>query len=463
MSLAIVWFRQDLRLHDNPALCAAMESGMKVLPIYILDDGNAGAWKMGGASRVWLHHSLHALNESLEGALAIFTGDAETILLKLVQDTGASVIFWNRCYEPWRIARDKKIKSSIGLHVATFQASLLWEPWKILKADQTPYKVFTPFYRKGCLLRDEPRAPLDRPKKINLTRITSQSINDLDLLPNIRWDKNMVAHWQIGEQGARQRLGDFLEDGFAGYKEGRNYPQRNNVSRLSPHLHFGEISPHEAWHTAKRYALAHRKEQDLDNFHSELAWREFSHHLLYHFPHLPEKPFQEKFADFPWREYDGESLNRWRKGLTGCPIVDAGMRELWATGYMHNRVRMIAASFLVKDLLLPWQYGEEWFWDCLFDADLANNAAGWQWVAGCGADAAPYFRIFNPVTQGEKFDPTGAYIRRWVPELAHLDNADVHAPWNAVTPPAHYPHRMVDHAAARQAALEALKKIKNSA
>lgn len=471
MSISILWFRQDLRLLDNPALIAAVQSGLPVLPVYILDDQSAGPWKMGGASRVWLHHSLTALNKSLNGNLAVFTGKADDVLKKLVKETGAVNLYWNRCYEPWRIARDKKIKSDIGITAESFQANLLWEPWQVLKADGTPYKVFTPFYRKGCLGKPEPRGPHAAPKTIQYAQYKQTSIDDLKLLPKKpRWDMPMLEHWTIGEHGAQQRLKDFLEGDLAGYKEGRNFPKRTNVSRLSPYLHFGEISPFQVWHDSKAAAFSAGKEQDLDTFHSELGWREFSHSLLYHFPQLPEKPLQPRFADFPWAKADKKTLKAWTSGHTGYPIVDAGMRELWATGYMHNRVRMIVGSFLVKDLIIHWEHGESWFWDTLFDADLANNAASWQWIAGCGADAAPYFRVFNPVTQGEKFDADGDYIRRWIPELAKLPSDYIHQPWNAsddvlkkagVTLGKTYPEPMVDHKQARERALAAFKSLRN--
>lgn len=446
---ALVWFRQDLRLRDNPALLHAIEHDYAILPVYILDDENAGGWKMGGASRWWLHKSLQSLNESLDGNLVFRRGDAKKIIADLVKETDARAVFWNRCYEPWRIKRDKEIKDSLQKNdvvASSFNAALLWEPWDVLKDDGTPYKVFTPYYRKGCLKRPEPAEPRPAPKSIPYAdfhdRLTEQA---LDLLPSILWYKKMEQYWEHGEKGAKTRLETFLDEGLKNYKEGRNHPTKNNTSCLSPSLHFGEISPREIWHTSRKAGIAEGLENDLDCFCSELGWREFSHSLLYHFPDLPRKPLQQKFDAFPWNEPD-EDLELWQQGKTGIPIVDAGMRELWNTGYMHNRVRMVVASFLIKNMLLHWHHGEDWFWDCLVDADLASNSASWQWVAGCGADAAPYFRVFNPVTQAEKFDPQAEYIKKWVPEYGTGD----------------YPDPIVDLKASRERALEAYQTIKGS-
>lgn len=442
----IVWFRQDLRLADNPALKAALETGLPVLPIYILDDVSSGQWKMGAASRVWLHHSLSALSRSLNGQLRFLKGNAEDILLALSKEIGASKIFWNRCYEPWRIARDKDIKAKSPIPCISDNGSLLWEPMDIKKGDGTPYRVFTPFFRNGCLNAPPPREPLTAPSRLNLFEArdlkNESSLDGLGLLPTKpRWDIPMLPYWQIGEAGAHKRLDGFLENGLKGYKEGRNFPAQSYTSRMAPHLHFGEVSPNQLWYASIEAGIPQKAESDLDCFHSELAWREFAHSLLYFNPDLPEEPLNKKFTGFDWAGVDAEKLERWQTGQTGYPIVDAGMRELWATGYMHNRVRMIVASFLVKDLRYHWRVGEDWFWDTLFDADLANNAASWQWVAGCGADAAPYFRIFNPTTQGEKFDPMGEYIRQWAPDSYKIKP-------------------MLDHSKARDAALEAFQGIR---
>lgn len=474
MTHCILWFRQDLRLADNPALIEAARSGLKIIPVFIRDDAAAGDWKAGGATRWWLHHSLKALNASLDGTMIFAKGNAEELIPEIARQHDVKAVFWNRCYEPWRIKRDKRIKETLftsGIKAESFNASLLWEPWDVLKKDGTPYKVFTPFFRNGCRGAAQPPEPKARPKKIDLHQPAKDlpAIDTLELLPRKpepRWDHKMEAYWHIGETGARKRLNEFLADELAGYKEGRNYPSRANVSRLSPHLHFGEISPREVWYASQHSGLEQKQETDLDTFHSELGWREFSHSLLYHFPSLPRKALQSRFDAFPWARATASVLEKWQQGQTGYPIVDAGMRELWETGYMHNRVRMVVGSFLVKHLRLHWHHGEDWFWDCLVDADLANNSASWQWIAGCGADAAPYFRVFNPVTQGEKFDPKGEYVRRWCPELSRLPDSLIHKPWEAppmilaqagVTLGRTYPAPMVDHKEARSAALAAFK------
>ncbi|MEM1243213.1 MAG: deoxyribodipyrimidine photo-lyase [Pseudomonadota bacterium] len=464
----IHWFRQDLRLADNPALFAAAKQG-QVLPIYILDDENPGKQKIGAASRWWLHHSLTALDKSLDHKLCIFRGDAQVILQKLTETYPIQGIFWNRCYEPWRIKRDeaiKKIFKQKNISVESFNGSLLWEPWEVLKTDGTYYKVFTPFYRRGCLQAMPPRQPLAKPQTLKLHEkiANSLTIADLNLLPQIRWDKHMEKIWDIGEMAAKKRLNEFIAKGLENYKIGRDFPAKAFVSRLSPHLHIGEISPNQVWYAAKNAG----DDKNIDHFHSELGWREFSYSLLYHNPQLAEKNLQEKFNLFPWKN-NRKKLIAWQKGLTGYPIVDAGMRQLWQTGYMHNRVRMIVGSFLVKNLLLHWHHGEAWFWDCLVDADLASNSASWQWVAGCGADAAPYFRIFNPITQGKKFDANGEYTRQYVPELKALPDEYLFNPWEApqallsqagIKLGETYPLPIVDLPASRQAALAAYEEIK---
>ena len=467
----IVWFRQDLRLGDNPALSAGVESGQPVLPVFVLDDVSPGRWKRGSASRWWLHRSLVALDASLDHHLCILNGNAEELIPELVAETGASAIFWNRCYEPWRIASDERIAAALrqeGCDVDTCKGSLIAEPQTVLKADGTPYRVFTPFFRAGYQSRTATiEAPLPAPQ-INAFAKSDLSgdIASLALLPQIEWYRSLEAHWTPGETGAEQRLERFLDDGIRGYSSLRDRPDLHNVSRLSPHLHFGELSPRQVWHGTLLATTG--KEDDAHAFVRELAWREFSYYLLYHWPTLPEKNLQAKFNDFPWTEI-GETLTAWEQGITGIPMVDAGMRELWQTGFMHNRVRMLTASFLVKNLLHDWRHGAAWFWDTLVDADLANNSASWQWVAGCGADAAPYFRIFNPVTQGRKFDPNGAYVRRYVPELAELPDQLIHTPWEAsreeleaagIRLGEDYPQPVVDLAESRQRALDAFHRLK---
>lgn len=479
MKTAIVWFRQDLRLHDNPALVAAYENGYKVLPLYILDDENADDWKIGAASRFWLHHSLTSLNKDLSEHMVFEKGDATKIIPELIKKSGAEAVFWNRCYEPWRIDRDKKIKSDLednDITVESFNGCLLWEPWTIKNQSGSHYKVFTPFYRKGCLQADPPREPLPRPDRLTYADGTDNmgvKLAELDLLPENEndWDKKMLKHWKIGEEGANERLQEFLDDGFQGYKEHRNDPAKNNYSMLSPRLHFGEISPNTAWYAAEERGTAEGWEKDRDHFLSELGWREFSYNLLFHHPKLKWDNLQEKFNDFPWKSQQSDDLKAWQRGQTGYPLVDAAMRQLWQTGWMHNRVRMVVGSFLVKHILTHWHRGEEWFWDCLVDADPASNTASWQWIAGCGADAAPYFRIFNPILQSKKFDSEGEYIRKYVPELKDMPNDHIHAPWDApddvlekagVKLGENYPKPLIDHGAARDRAMEAYQSVKKA-
>ena len=466
---AIHWFRQDLRLLDNPSLTESAKAG-RVLPVYILDDVNNTRHSAGAASRWWLHHSLKSLDESLQGRLFISRGDPGEILSGLVRRFNVSAVHWNRCYEPWQSTRDQRLQKALtdhGIDVRTFNGTSLWEPWDISKADKTPYKVFTPYYRRGCLSALPPRNPVPVPGKLVLVpaQPSSLAIQDLELLPAIRWDRQLEPHWIIGEQAAQVRLQAFLSYGLQHYKQGRDYPALPCVSRLSAHLHFGELSPHQAWYAVKSGG----DDENVKHFCSELAWREFSCYLLYHFPKLPFVNWNNKYDNFPWKNKK-KFVQAWCKGRTGIPIVDAGMRELWQTGYMHNRLRMITGSFLVKNLLQDWRTGEAWFRDCLVDWDLANNSASWQWIAGCGADAAPWFRIFNPVTQGQKFDPEGIYTRRFVPELHKLPCRYLFAPWQA---PQHvldqagiklgrdYPLPLVDLPASRTRALEAFSAIKD--
>jgi len=467
----IVWFRNDLRLADNPALWHAAARG-PVLPVFIWDDTDPRP--PGGASRWWLHHSLQALRARL-GSLIILRGDPLALLTDLATKTAADAVFWNRCYEPHAIARDKAIKTALkttGHDVRSFNGALLHEPWDIATGSGGPYKVFSAYWRAA---RGHSVAPLLGIPDVRLAPLsgTGLELSDLDLLPRpIDWAADWSDIWTRGEVGARARFDAFVETGLIGYAEGRDRPERDHVSRLSPHLHFGEISPRDIWHRINALAVGGAVPgRDAEKLLSELGWREFSHHLLYHFPSLPERNWKSAFDVYPWRDSKTD-LTAWQKGMTGYPMVDAGMRELWQTGYMHNRARMVAASFLVKHLRIDWRHGETWFWDTLVDADLANNVGGWQWVAGSGADAAPYFRIFNPVTQGKKFDPDGAYVRRWCPELSRLDTAHIHAPFEApkavlqaagITLGATYPAPIVDHAKARKAALDGFQAVKMSA
>ena len=471
-NINVIWFRQDLRLADNPALTNALEDG-KTLPIFILDNVNSKEHVNGAASKWWLHHSLIKLNKSLKNKLCFFTGNPIDILDEIHKQFEISNIFWSRCYEPWRIKRDKKIKkyfSDQNVNVNTFNGSLLWEPWNIAKKDGTPYKVFTPYYRKGCLNSDKPRMPLPAPNLSNLISIDNHDlkIEDLELMPKHNWYNKMISIWSPGEEGALNKIEEFISNGLNNYKEGRNFPSNQNVSQLSPHLHFGEVSPNQVWYRAKTKEGKLGIKKDLDHFLSELGWREFSFNLLYHFPFLPKENLQKKFDNFPW-DNDKDKLKKWQKGLTGYPIVDAGMQELWQTGYMHNRLRMVVGSFLVKNLLLHWHHGERWFWDCLIDADLASNSAGWQWIAGSGADAAPYFRIFNPITQGQKFDPDGKYTRKYLPVLNDMPDKFLFNPWEApedvlrsagVKLGENYPLPIVEIGSSRQKALEAFATTK---
>ena len=430
--ISIHWFRNDLRVQDNPSLQFAAQNG-SVTPIFILDTVNntQNEFKLGQASAWWLHHSLHSLDESLDNKINCFAGDPLAIIEELILNNEVESFSWNRCYSPWEIKRDTLIKTLLkekNINVKTFNGSLLWEPWEILKDDNTPYKVFSPFYRKGCLKKHSgPR------EVINLDNISfsdrldsSKDIDALNLLPEHKWQDKFKQYWNIGEKAAMEKYVHFRNNGLNGYKEGRNFPSQENVSVLSPHLHFGEISPHQIWYNDK----SNCPEKDVGHFHSELGWREFSYYLIYHFPFMCSENLNKRFDKFPWSA-NKDFLQAWQKGNTGYPIVDAGMRQLWETGYMHNRVRMIVASFLVKNLLIDWRIGLEWFNDCLCDADLANNTASWQWTAGSGADAAPYFRIFNPILQGKKFDPEGLYTKKFVPELKDFPAKYLFAPWEA--------------------------------
>ena len=469
--VTLVWFRQDLRISDNPALHAAAENG-PVLPIFILDDEEAGDWAMGAASRAWLHHSLASLDRELGGGLQFFSGNAAEIIDSLAARLPLAGVYWNRCYEPWRRRRDAEIRARIdgnGIDVRSFNASLLWEPWDICKNDGSPYRVFTPFYQKGCLSAAPPRQPLPPPAALRLHKQGIDAGIDLErlgLLPREDWHRGMMSHWEVGEDAAHRRLEEFCRQGLEDYRAARDFPARDGTSRLSPHLHFGELSPHQAW---QRISQAEHSGggPGAAAFLRELAWREFSYSLMYHFPDLPEKNFNPRFDSFEWLD-NASGLEAWRRAETGFPLVDAGLRELWQTGYMHNRVRMVVASFLIKNMLVHWRTGEEWFWDCLVDADLANNSASWQWCAGSGADAAPYFRIFNPVLQSEKFDPDGEYLARYCPELARLPARLRHKPWEAPADALRraglrlgvdYPQPILDLKTTRERALERFRAL----
>ncbi|MCY4215132.1 MAG: deoxyribodipyrimidine photo-lyase [Gammaproteobacteria bacterium] len=474
----LVWFRQDLRLDDNPAFAAAAATGRPVVPVYVLDDLAPGQWRLGGASRWWLHHSLAALADALSShalTLVLRAGEAAAVLPKLVAETRAAGLYWNRCYEPYAVRRDAALKSRLrkaGAEARSFNASLLAEPWEVNTASGGPYRVYTPFQRA---LRTRVENALPKPSQAPDSVVApnsppaSETLADWKLLPTTPdWASGFRAAWRPGSKGAESRLREFLDGPLPEYADGRDRCDLAATSGLSAHLHWGEISPRRIWQAVhERMIWDEATGRSADKFLSELIWREFAHHLLFHHPALPEANWRTRFDGFPWRN-DPKGLAAWQRGLTGYPMVDAGMRQLWATGWMHNRARMIAASFLVKHLLIHWTQGEAWFWDTLVDADLANNAAGWQWVAGSGADAAPYFRIFNPVLQGRKHDPEGAYVRRFVPELAKLPTRWIHAPWEAphavlddagVALGRTYPNPIVDHAVARARALAAYRSM----
>lgn len=468
MSIGIVWFRNDLRLSDNPALHAACTQCETIIPVFI-EDTTPSTHPLGAASRVWLHHSLQQLQQQFKQLgtnLIIRKGQPLTVLEELIQATQATHLFWNRVYEPSTIERDSKIKKELStqVNVQSFNSHLLYEPWQVLKADKTPFKVFTAYWKQVVQRGiNHPLVPVPEVIKSPEGLPQSLALDQLNLLPKKpRWDIPLITHWQVGEVAAHQHLIEFLEDSVAQYDTARDRPDVVGTSKLSPHLHFGEISPRQIIQATTHYKNAYpERSSAIAKFESEVGWREFGHYLLYHFPQTVSEPLDQRFNHFPWRtkeEYQAD-LKRWQTGQTGFPIVDAGMRQLWQTGWMHNRVRMIVASFLTKNLLIPWQEGEAWFRDTLVDADLANNVLGWQWTAGCGADAAPYFRIFNPITQAQKFDPEGTYIKTYVSELSTRSDKLIHAP-KVLGEGVNYPLPIVDLAASRARALAAFDAIK---
>ncbi|MGF6712659.1 deoxyribodipyrimidine photo-lyase [Luteibacter sp. W1I16] len=501
MSTAIVWFRRDLRLADNPALTEAARRHEHIVALYVHAPEEEGEWAPGAASRWWLHHSLEALDASLArkgGGLDILRGTSIDALRAAIEATGAAAVYFNRLYEPRAIRRDKAVRRALegdGIEVKSFNAALWVEPWDVATKQGEPYRVFTPFWRNIRTRIDEvevlPEPPLWEPplweplqrrsrgsgqslreRPSPLKRLPQEQgglreqggaleVADLGLLPERDWASGF-AEWTPGESGAHEMLALFADDAVGHYVEGRDLPARHGTSRLSPHLHWGEISPAQVAAGLRSHTAKNGKTTDIEPYLRQLGWREFAHHLLYHFPKTPKENFNPAFDAFRWAKPDAHALRRWKQGRTGIPIVDAGMRELWATGWMHNRVRMLVASLLTKNLRQHWVLGEKWFWDTLVDADLANNAMGWQWVAGSGADAAPYFRIFNPVTQSEKFDPDGAYIRRWVPELAKAPGRLVHAPWEdeAFLRSSGYPPPIVDLKVSRESALTAYQSMR---
>ncbi|MBL8582192.1 MAG: deoxyribodipyrimidine photo-lyase [Rhizobiaceae bacterium] len=465
---AVVLFRSDLRMRDNRALAAAVASGKPVIPVFILEDAAQGGRQPGAARRWWLHHSLEKLGKALDalGSPLVLRRGRTALVHEIVAEHGADMVLWNRRYDPAAVAVDTAMKAGLrkaGIAAESFEGHLLHEPSVLKTSGGGPYRVYTPFWR-ALAGQPEPRDPLAPPKSLRppSEHAKSDSLASWRLLPTTPdWAGGLRKSWRAGEEAAHESLDDFLDGGLDDYAGGRDIPGRDATSRLSPHLAHGEITPYQIVHALRSRRLR-APARDIERFRMEIGWREFCYHLLFHNPGLATKNYNAAFDAFPWRE-DANLLARWQRGTTGYPIVDAGMRQLWQTGWMHNRVRMIVASFLVKHLLIDWRQGEEWFWDTLVDADPASNPANWQWVAGCGADAAPYFRVFNPILQGEKFDPGGDYVSSFVPELDGMPSAHIHKPWEAAAgkrKAGAYPSPIVDHRSARERALEAYATIR---
>ena len=472
MATVLCWFHQDLRLADHPALDAAIADGHAVIPLYILDDAAAGDWAMGGASRWWLNHSLASLADGLGklgSRLVLAKGRAEEIIPQLMARTGAEAVYTHCRHEPWSKAQAARVETALQGRgqLKTFHGTLLKSPGEVLSKTGTRLRVFTPF-KRNLLAGAPPRPELAAPQHIPSPQVWPESLglDDLALLPQAPdWSGGLNRAWQVGEAAAHAALDRFIDTTIDRYDTSRDLPGETGTSRLSPHLHFGEISPVSIYH---RVMARGGLTTGAEVFLSEVIWREFSYELLDQSPHMPDAPLRGEFNAFPWRDDYADDLRAWQQGRTGYPLVDAGMRELYETGWMHNRVRMITASFLTKHLLIPWQEGERWFWDTLVDADLASNSAGWQWVAGCGADASPYFRVFNPITQGDKFTAHG-YVRRWLPELAGVDDRSLFAPFDAdpmltvaagLQPGKTYPLPLVAHPEGRARALAAFEVVK---
>ncbi len=480
-SVAIVWLRRDLRIVDNPALHHARTRAERVIPLYIHAPDEDAPWPPGAASRWWLHHSLIALDHSLRhlgSGLVIRAGDSRSILREVALSTGAEWVCWNRLYEPASRQRDAHVRKALshaGVQTCELGGALLREPEEILKPDGTPYSVYTPFSRR-YRLEGLPPHPMDEPTALPPLPpdLSSLRVRDLDLMPATPWYQRFTDLWTPGESGARARLHHFLDQGkWAAYGQMRDRPGQDGISGLSPHLHFGEISARQIWRAMEHVVdqcsegLRQDASEQAWSFQRQLIWRDFAHHILYFYPHTPTEPFNRRYRPFAWEDHP-DLLAAWQKGKIGIPLVDAGMRQLWQTGWMHNRLRMVVATVLCKHGLVHWREGARWFWDTLVDADLANNTMGWQWTAGCGVDAAPYFRILNPVRQGERFDPQGEYVRTWVPELARLPDRFLHEPWRAsaavlrqagVQLDTHYPHPLIDLAAGRARALERFRAL----
>ncbi len=470
----LVLFRTDLRMADNRALSAAAATGRPVIPVFIFDEESEGVRPVGGARRWWLHQSLSALGHrmaALGAPLLLRRGPMLEQTLAMLEETGADMVLWNRRYDPPEASIDAEMNTALGktgIRTLDFDGHLLHDPSLLKTGSGGPYKVYSPFWR-ALIAEAEPRDPVDAPSQLRpfAKALASDSLDDWALMPvKPDWSGGFRSAWTPGEDGAQARLRDFLDGPVSGYGESRDIPGAQGTSSLSPHLANGEITPFQIF-SALKSGKIDAPSHDLEKFRKEVGWREFAYHLLFHNPDLRNANFNDRFDDFPWKP-DADLLRRWQRGQTGYPIVDGGMRQLWQTGWMHNRVRMIVASFLVKHLLIDWREGEKWFWDTLVDADPANNPASWQWVAGSGADAAPYFRIFNPILQGEKFDPDGTYVRRYVPELKHLPARYIHKPWESpkaeleqarVKLGDNYPVTVIEHQNARKRALLAYKAI----
>ncbi|MGJ8676646.1 MAG: cryptochrome/photolyase family protein [Akkermansiaceae bacterium] len=469
---SIVWFRRDLRLNDNPAWNAAIQSGSPIIPLYIHCPEEEGKWPRGGASNWFLHHALTDLDQQLQAhgsRLIIKKGKSLAVLQKIITETEANSAFWNRCYEPAAVERDKKVKQTLisdGVHTESFNGSLLLDPLVIKNKSGKPFQVYTPFW-KHCVefVISTPHTE-KASKQLATPDIQSDGVDELNLLPSIPWDEGLKEFWNPTRAGALALL-EKAATKAARYSSQRDSPAVDGTSLLSSYLHFGQISPHEFYDYVRNNSDTKKADSGIIR---QLYWREFSAHLLYHFPHSQDTALKPQYDSFPW-EFNETQLRAWQLGKTGFPIVDAGMRQLYTTGWMHNRVRMITGSLLVKHLLIPWQEGARWFWDTLTDADLANNSMGWQWVAGSGADASPYFRIFNPIIQGKKFDPKGEYVKTWCPELKELGAEHIHTPWEAtpmelnlagITLGENYPHPIVSHEEGRKRALDAYQTFKES-
>ena len=471
---AIVWFRKDLRLADHPALGAALQAKKEIIPVFIWDEEEGGNWSPGAASRWWLHHSLESLGSSiakLGGTLVLAQGKAAQVLPELAQTHQTDQIYYGRTYDPAGIATQEAVEEACdlqGINTESFNSSLLQEPWETKNGTGKPFQVFTPYWRKSRpIIYREAANYSTRKLRFAQGLPTISTLDSLSLLPEHPWHNKLSSHWEVSEEAAHRQIERTVEEVTHSYATRRNHPSVDGTSRLSPYLAWGQVSPRQICQAVLQ-AEAEGSHRGENKFLVEIGWREFSYHLLYHFPNIPDQPLRPKYANFPWLD-DPQNLKNWQFGKTGYPMVDAGMRQLYETGWMHNRVRMVVASFLVKHLLLPWQEGARWFWDTLVDADLASNTQGWQWAAGCGADAAPYFRIFNPITQGDKFDARGEYARRWIPELEKVPKKFVFSPWTApssvlsesgVCLGENYPEPCVDHSEARARALAALATLK---